>query len=207
MRDRQSHHCRQDWIFGRKAATEHRVNAHNILSVNGVEPELDQSAWVADNARVVGRVRLAADVSVWFGAVVRGDQSEPIEVGPRTNIQDGAVLHSDPGKALQIGADVTVGHQAMLHGCTVGAGSLIGIGATVLNGAVIGQGCLVGAGALVTEGKVFPDHSLIIGSPAKVARSLTPEQVQGLLRSAQLYVARSRVYRDTLKPVGRASSE
>ena len=177
----------------------------NILSVNGHAPEIDESAWVADNARVVGHVRLAADVSIWFGAVIRGDQTDPIEVGARTNIQDGAVLHSDPGQPLRIGQDVTVGHQAMLHGCTVGDGSLIGIGATVLNGAVIGRGCLVGAGALVTEGKVFPDHSLIIGSPAKVARELTPEQVQGLLRSAALYVQRSRGYRETLRPAGPAS--
>ncbi|NBW47870.1 MAG: gamma carbonic anhydrase family protein, partial [Betaproteobacteria bacterium] len=106
-----------------------------MLSVNGHEPEVDASAWVADNARVVGHVTLGADVSVWFGAVIRGDQTQAIEVGPRTNIQDGAVLHSDPGQPLRIGADVTVGHQAMLHGCTVGDGSLIGIGATVLNGA------------------------------------------------------------------------
>ena len=176
------------------------MTSMNILSVNGYEPDVDETAWVADNARVVGHVRLAADVSVWFGAVIRGDQTDPIEVGARTNIQDGAVLHSDPGQPLRIGSDVTVGHQAMLHGCTVGDGSLIGIGATVLNGAVIGRGCLVGAGALVTEGKVFPDHSLIIGSPAKVARELSPEQVQGLLRSAALYVARSRTYRSTLQP-------
>jgi carbonic anhydrase/acetyltransferase-like protein (isoleucine patch superfamily) len=173
----------------------------NVLSVDGMEPEIDESAWIADNARVVGHVHLGPEVSVWFGAVIRGDQSEPIRVGARSNIQDGAVLHSDPGQPLTIGAHVTVGHQAMLHGCTVGEGSLIGIGATVLNGAVIGRGCLVGAGALVTEGKVFPDHCLIIGSPAKVARELTAEQVQGLLRSAALYVARSRTYRDTLKPV------
>lgn len=179
----------------------------NVLSVNGQAPEIDESAWVADNARVVGHVKLAADVSVWFGAVIRGDQAEPIEVGARTNIQDGAVLHSDPGQPLRIGNDVTVGHQAMLHGCTVGDGSLIGIGATVLNGAVIGKGCLVGAGALVTEGKVFPDHCLIIGSPAKVARELSPEQVQGLLRSAALYVARSRVYAATLEPLAAASSK
>lgn len=176
------------------------MSAMNILRVGAYTPEIDESAWVADNARVVGHVRLEAEVSVWFGAVIRGDQTQPIEVGPRTNIQDGAVLHSDPGQPLRIGADVTVGHQAMLHGCTVGDGSLIGIGATVLNGAVIGRGCLVGAGALVTEGKVFPDHSLIIGSPAKVARELTPEQVQGLLRSAALYVVRSREYRESLEP-------
>lgn len=183
----------------------------NVLAVNGRAPEVHEQVWIADNARVVGHVQLAADVSVWFGAVIRGDQTEPIRVGERTNIQDGAVLHSDPGQPLSIGQDVTVGHQAMLHGCTVGDGSLIGIGATVLNGAVIGKGCLVGAGALVTEGKVFPDHSLIIGSPAKVARQLSPEQVQGLLKSAALYVARSRVYRDSLepaiRPVGPASPQ
>lgn len=167
-------------------------------------PDIDESAWVADEATVVGHVKVAADVSVWFGAVIRGDQAEPIEVGARSNIQDGAVLHSDPGRPLTVGCDVTVGHQAMLHGCTVGDGSLIGIGATVLNGAVIGKGCLVGAGALVTEDKVFPDHSLIIGSPAKVARSLSPEQVQGLLRSAQVYVERSRRYRQTLQRVEKA---
>ena len=173
----------------------------SICRVQGYTPEVDPSAWVADTARVVGHVKLAAEVSVWFGAVIRGDQAEPIEVGARSNIQDGAVLHSDPGQPLRVGADVTVGHQAMLHGCTVGEGSLIGIGARVLNGAVIGKGCLVGAGALVTEGKVFPDHCLIIGSPAKVARELTPQQVQGLLASAALYVARSRQYRATLQAV------
>lgn len=175
--------------------------AMNVLSVEGYTPRIDPTAWVADNARVVGHVVLDADASVWFGAVIRGDQAEAIEVGARSNIQDGAVLHSDPGKPLRVGRDVTVGHQAMLHGCTVGDGSLIGIGATVLNGAVIGKGCLVGAGALITEGKVFPDHCLIIGSPAKVARELTPEQVQGLLQSAATYVARSQRYRKTLKPV------
>ena len=169
-----------------------------IYSVQDRTPEVDASAWVADTATVVGHVSLAADVSVWFGAVIRGDQAERIEVGPRSNVQDGAVLHSDPGCALRVGCDVTVGHQATLHGCTVGDGSLIGIGATVLNGAVIGRGCLVGAGAVVTEGKVFPDHSLIIGSPAKAVRELTPEQQAGLLRSAQVYVERSRRYRQTL---------
>jgi len=178
----------------------------NILRVGAHAPDIDESAWVADSARVVGHVRLAAEVSVWFGAVIRGDQPEPIEVGARSNIQDGAVLHSDPGQPLRVGSDVTVGHRAMLHGCTVGDGSLIGIGATVLNGAVIGRGCLVGAGALVTEGKVFPDHSLIIGSPAKVARELSPEQVQGLLRSAQVYVARSRMYALSLQPVAGVDS-
>ena len=169
-----------------------------IYSVRGISPQVDPSAWVAESATVVGHVSLAEQVSVWFGAVIRGDQAECIEVGARSNIQDNAVLHSDPGCALRIGCDVTVGHQATLHGCTVGDGSLIGIGATVLNGAVIGRHCLVGAGAVVTEGKTFPDGSLIIGSPAKVARELTPQQVEMLLRSAQVYAQRSARYRETL---------
>ena len=174
----------------------------NLLAVGPYSPDLDESVWVADNARVVGHVKLAEDVSVWFGAVVRGDQAEPIEVGARSNIQDGAVLHSDPGQPLRIGADVTVGHQAMLHGCTVGDGSLIGIGATVLNGAVIGRGCLVGAGALVTEGKEFPDGSMILGSPAKAVRQLTPEQIEGLKRSAQGYVDNARRFKTGLQQIG-----
>lgn len=170
-----------------------------IYRIDGIHPQVDPTAWVAESATVVGHVSLAEQVSVWFGAVIRGDQSECIEVGARSNIQDNAVLHSDPGSPLRIGCDVTVGHQATLHGCTVGDGALIGIGATVLNGAVIGRHSLVGAGAVVTEGKVFPDRSLIIGSPARVARELTPEQVAMLLRSAQLYVQRSGRYRETLE--------
>lgn len=172
-----------------------------LYSVDGRRPTVDVTAWVAESATVVGDVRLAADVSVWFGAVIRGDQPEPIEIGERSNIQDGAVLHSDPGKPLRIGRDVTVGHQATLHGCTVGDGSLIGIGATVLNGTVIGRGCLVGAGALVTEGQTFPDNSLILGSPARAVKSLAPERVQDLLRSAEAYVARSRLFRQTLERI------
>jgi carbonic anhydrase/acetyltransferase-like protein (isoleucine patch superfamily) len=160
------------------------------------QPQIDDSAWVADSAQVIGNVELAEEVSVWFGAILRGDQLEPIRVGPRSNLQDACVLHSDPGKPLTLGAGVTVGHQAMLHGCTVGDNTLIGIGAVVLNGAKIGANCLVGAGALVTEGKEFPDGSLIVGSPAVVKRALTPEQIAGLARSATHYVANARRFRE-----------
>lgn len=162
-------------------------------------PQLDRDVWVADSAQVIGHVELAKQVSVWFGAILRGDQNEPIQVGPRTNLQDGCVLHSDPGKPLRIGADVTVGHQAMLHGCTVEDGCLIGIGAVVLNGAHIGAGSIVGAGAVVTEGKVFPPGSLIVGSPAVVKRTLTPEQAAGLARSAAHYVGNAGRYRQGLR--------
>jgi carbonic anhydrase/acetyltransferase-like protein (isoleucine patch superfamily) len=145
----------------------------------------------------MGNVELGDDASVWFGAVVRGD-TEVIRIGKRTNIQDTSVLHADVGKPLTIGDDVTVGHQVMLHGCTIGDGSLIGIGAVVLNGARIGKGCLVGAGALVTEGKEFPDGSMIIGSPAKAVRELTAEQRQGLLMSAAHYVENARRFKTGL---------
>ena len=135
--------------------------------------------WIAPNAVVVGNVVLKANASVWFGAVLRGD-NDPITIGEDSNVQDNSVLHTDVGSPLTIGANVTVGHKVMMHGCEVGDGALIGIGAIVLNGARIGKGCLVGAGALMTEGKVFPDNSLIMGSPAKVVRALTPEQAAGI---------------------------
>ena len=158
-----------------------------IYEVDGIEPQVADSAWVADSAEVMGDVVLGDEVGIWFGVVVRGDTA-PIRIGARTNIQDLSVLHADVGKPLEIGAGVTVGHKAVLHGCTVGDDSLIGIGAVVLNGARIGKGGLVGAGALVTEGKEFPDGSMIIGSPAKAVRSLTPEQLLGLKLSADHYV-------------------
>jgi len=164
-------------------------------------PQLADSAWVAPNAQVMGKVVLADDASVWFGAILRGD-TETLTVGPGSNVQDGSVLHADPGYPLTLGADVTVGHQVMLHGCTVGDGSLIGIQSVVLNGAKIGKHCLVGAGSLVTEGKEFPDGSLIVGSPAKVVRQLTPEQIEGLKRSAQHYVANAKRYKNGLKEIG-----
>ncbi len=165
-----------------------------IYELDGVVPQLADSAWVADSAQVMGRVALAEDSSVWFGTVIRGD-TESIHIGRGSNIQDLSVLHADVGMPLVVGDHVTVGHQVMLHGCTVGDGSLIGIGAVVLNGAKIGKHCLVGAGALVTEGKEFPDGSMIIGSPAKVVRQLTPEQIDGLRASAQHYIDNARRYR------------
>jgi carbonic anhydrase/acetyltransferase-like protein (isoleucine patch superfamily) len=155
---------------------------------------------VADSAEVIGEVTLGEAVGIWFGVVVRGDTAA-IQIGARTNIQDLSVLHADVGLPLTIGSGVTVGHKAMLHGCTIGDDSLIGIGAVVLNGAKIGKGCLVGAGSLVTEGKEFPDGSMIIGSPAKVVRSLTPEQLQGLRLSAEHYVINARRFRATLHKI------
>jgi carbonic anhydrase/acetyltransferase-like protein (isoleucine patch superfamily) len=157
-------------------------------------PQLAPDAWVADSAQLIGRVRLGAAASVWYGAVLRGD-NEWIEVGERSNVQDHAVLHTDLGYPLRLGRQVTVGHRAMLHGCTVGDGSLIGIGSVVLNGAAIGRSSLVGANALVTEGKTFPDGALIMGSPARVVRMLTDEQIEGLRRSAELYIAQAARHR------------
>jgi len=162
-----------------------------LYEIDGISPTVAESAWVADSAEVMGDVVLGEEVGVWFGVVIRGDTSA-IRVGARTNLQDLSVLHSDVGLPLTIGAGVTVGHKAMLHGCTIGDDSLIGIGAVVLNGARIGKGCLVGAGALVTEGKEFPDGSMIIGSPARAVRNLSPEELAGLRASADHYVANAR---------------
>ena len=163
-------------------------------------PQIDDSAWVADNAQVMGEVEMAAHSSVWFSAVVRGDSAK-ITIGEGSNVQDGSVLHADTGMPLVIGKHVTVGHLVQLHGCTVGDESLIGIGAIVLNGAKIGKNCLVGAGALVTEGKEFPDGSMILGSPAKAVRELTPEQIEGLRRSAQHYVDNAERFKAGLKKI------
>jgi carbonic anhydrase/acetyltransferase-like protein (isoleucine patch superfamily) len=172
-----------------------------IYQLDQLTPQLADSAWVADSAQVMGNVELAADTSVWFGVVLRGD-TEVIRVGKGSNIQDNSVVHADIGYPVTIGENVTVGHQVMLHGCTIGDGSLIGIQAVVLNGAKIGKHCLVGAGALVTEGKEFPDGSMIIGSPAKVVRQLTPEQMAGLDRSAEHYVENARRFKAGLKKIG-----
>jgi len=171
-----------------------------VYEVDGIAPRIAESAWVADSAQVMGDVDLGEEVGVWFGVVVRGDTAT-IRVGARTNIQDLSVLHADVGMPLTIVSGVTVGHQAMLHGCTIGDDSLIGIGAVVLNGAHIGKGCLVGAGALVTEGKSFPDGSMIIGSPAKVVRELTPDQLQGLRLSADHYVANAQRFKNSLHKI------
>jgi carbonic anhydrase/acetyltransferase-like protein (isoleucine patch superfamily) len=172
-----------------------------IYELDGVAPEIAASAWVADSAEVMGRVTLGADASVWFGTVVRGD-TESITIGAGSNIQDASVLHADLGKPLVVGCNVTVGHQVMLHGCTIGDESLIGIGAVVLNGARIGRNCLVGAGALVTEGKEFPDGSMIIGSPAKAVRQLSPEQIEGLRQSARHYIDNARRFKSGLRKLG-----
>lgn len=171
-----------------------------IYELDGQTPTLADSCWVADSAQVMGRVEMGEDSSVWFGSVLRGD-SEQIRIGKRTNVQDGSVLHADPGVPLLLGDDVTIGHKVMLHGCIVGDGSLIGIGAVVLNGAKIGKGCLVGAGSLVTEGKEFPDGSMILGSPAKAVRQLTPEQSADLARIAGHYVDNAAKFRATLKKI------
>ena len=172
-----------------------------IYQFGDLKPTIDPSAFVAAEATVIGDAVLAEDSSVWHGVVIRADNAR-ITVGKGSNVQDGAVLHTDAGIPLVIGDNVTVGHQAMLHGCTIGEGSLIGIQAVVLNNAVIGRNCLVGAGALVTEGKEFPDGSMIVGSPAKVVRQLTPEQIEGLRRSAQHYMANARRYRAGLRKIG-----
>lgn len=171
-----------------------------IYELEGVSPRIADSAWVADSAEVMGDVVLGEQVSLWFGVVARGDTAA-IRIGARTNVQDLSVLHADVGMPLTIGSGVTVGHKAMLHGCTVGDDSLIGIGAVVLNGARIGKGCLVGAGSLVTEGKEFPDGSMIVGTPAKVVRQLTPEQLQGLRDSARHYVANAQRFKTSLHKV------
>lgn len=167
--------------------------------VAGKKPVVAASAFVAPEAVLVGDVQVHDQASVWFQAVVRGD-NEPISIGMRSNVQEGAVLHADPGFPLSIGEGVTVGHQAMLHGCTVGNHSLIGIQAVVLNGAVIGEESLVGAGAVVTEGKVFPPRSLLLGAPAKVVRVLDDAAVAQLRESAASYVKRSSEFKLDLQP-------
>lgn len=150
--------------------------------------------FVADNATVIGRVRLGNNSSVWFNAVIRGDK-DLISIGENSNVQDGAVLHTDPGVPLSVGSNVTIGHQAMLHGCQVGDNSLIGINAVVLNGAVIGRNCLIGANTLIPEGKEIPDGSLVVGSPGRVVRQLTEEQQAALLKSAESYVDNFKRYK------------
>jgi len=173
-----------------------------LYSIGDRRPALPPEGryWVAPNASVIGDVRLGLDVGVWFGAVLRGD-NEPIVVGARSNIQELCTLHTDMGYPLRIGEDCTVGHNVVLHGCTVGNGSLIGMGSVVLNGARIGHGCLVGARALVTEGKTFPDHTLIVGSPAKEVRTLDPEEIAGLLAAAKNYVENWRRYAGGLRRI------
>ncbi|HCZ15076.1 MAG TPA: gamma carbonic anhydrase family protein [Candidatus Accumulibacter sp.] len=159
-----------------------------IFAIGSRRPQLDAHSWVAPTAIVIGDVRLARNASIWWNATLRGD-NDPISIGENSNIQDNSVLHTDEGVPMTIGRDVTVGHLVMLHGCTIGDGSLIGIGSVLLNRCVIGKGCIVGANTLIPEGKVFPDHSLIVGSPGKAIRQLGPEEVERLRHSADHYVA------------------
>jgi carbonic anhydrase/acetyltransferase-like protein (isoleucine patch superfamily) len=171
-----------------------------VFSLGAVTPDLPAEGeyWIAPNATVIGRVILRKNASIWFGAVLRGD-NDPIVIGENSNIQDGSVLHTDTGSPLTIGKNVTVGHMAMLHGCTVGDNSLIGIGAVVLNGAVIGKNCLIGAKALIPEGKVIPDNSVVMGAPGKVVKELDAMGAQRLELSALHYVENWKRYVRDLK--------
>ena len=171
-----------------------------IYELDGNAPQLAEGDWVAESAEVIGRVELHRSANIWPKVVIRGD-NDLIQVGEGSNVQDASVLHADPGYPLLIGKNVTVGHQVMLHGCSIGDGSLIGIGAVILNGAKIGKHCLVGAGALVTEGKEFPDGSMIIGSPAKAVKELSPEQIAGISEIAGRYVKNAQRYIKTLKKI------
>jgi carbonic anhydrase/acetyltransferase-like protein (isoleucine patch superfamily) len=171
-----------------------------LYSLHGLSPRLGHGAWTAPSADLIGEIRLGARASVWFGAVLRGDNT-PLILGDETNFQDGAIGHSDPGFPLTIGARVTVGHQAILHGCTVADDCLIGMGARILNGAVIGAECIVGAGALITEGKTFEPGSLIVGSPARVVRQVSDEEKQALRVSAAHYADKAARYAAGLRQV------
>ncbi len=172
-----------------------------IYRLGDLEPQIHPSAWVAENAVLVGRVMVGPGASIWYGSILRGD-NEPIAIGANSNVQEASVMHTDPGYPLTVGEGVSIGHQAMLHGCTIGDGALIGIQSVVLNGAVIGPRCLVGACALVTENKKFDPGQLIVGSPAAAKRPLTPEQVDNLARIARNYAQRAKRYRETLVRVG-----
>lgn len=169
-----------------------------IYALGDLTPEIDADSWVAPDANVIGRVRLRAGASVWFGATLRGD-NEWIDLGAGTNVQEGCTLHTDMGYPLSIGRDCTIGHNVILHGCVIGDESLIGMGATILNGARIGRNCLIGAGALITEGKEIPDGSLVMGAPGKVVRQLDETAFENLRRSASHYQDNMRRYRDGLR--------
>ena len=171
-----------------------------VYALDDIAPKIADDAWVAPSAAVMGKVRMDAQSSVWFGAVVRGD-NDLIHIGARSNVQDNSVLHTDPGMPLTIGEGVIVGHRVMLHGCTIGDNSLIGIGSTILNGAVIGKNCIIGAHALITEGKVIPDNSMVIGAPSRVVKTLTEAQVGMLKLNAQVYVVNAERFAKGLKEI------
>jgi len=169
-----------------------------MFKLGDLVPAIDPDAWVAESAVLIGRVELAAGSSVWFNATIRAD-NDRVRIGARSNVQDGSVIHTDEGIPVVIGEGVTVGHQVMLHGCTIGEGSLIGIQAVILNGAKIGKDCLIGAGSLITEGKEIPDRSMVMGSPGKVVRTLTDQEVERIRRGNQHYVEEARRYRLALQ--------
>ena len=171
-----------------------------IYELAGVRPEIHETAWIAPDANVIGRVTVGPGASIWFGTTIRGD-NEAIVIGEESNVQENCVLHTDPGAPLTIGARCTIGHKAMLHGCTVGDGSLVGMCATMLNGSVLGEGALLGAGALLTEGKTIPPGHLALGSPARAARELTEEARAGLLASAEHYAQNARRFAAALRPL------
>jgi carbonic anhydrase/acetyltransferase-like protein (isoleucine patch superfamily) len=174
-----------------------------IYELDGQKPDLPEAGryWIAPDATIIAMVRMKTDSSVWFGAVLRGD-NEWIELGERSQIQDNATLHTDPGFPITIGANCVIGHNVILHGCHIGSNSLIGMGAVVLNGARIAANCLVGAGAVVTEGKTFPEKSLIIGAPARAVRTLDDAAIQKIAAAADIYVRRSQQYAKGLTPIG-----
>jgi carbonic anhydrase/acetyltransferase-like protein (isoleucine patch superfamily) len=178
-------------------------STHSIYGLGAFKPELPPTGqyWVAPNAVIIGNITLKVNASIWYGAVLRGD-NDPIVIGANSNIQDGSILHTDLGSPLTVGDGVTVGHLAMLHGCTIGDNSLIGIGAVILNGARIGRNCLIGAKALITEGKEIPDNSLVMGAPGKVVRQLDPAQIEGLKLSALHYVENWKRHARGLAAVG-----
>lgn len=174
-----------------------------IYALGGVSPILPPEGeyWIAPNAQVMGNVKLERHASVWFNAVLRGD-NELITVGENANVQDGSVLHTDMGSPLTIGANVTIGHMVMLHGCTIGEGSLVGIGSIILNNTRIGKNCLIGANTLIAEGKDIPDNSMVLGAPGRVVRTLTDEQAAALRLSSDHYVQNWKRYAREMKPIG-----
>ena len=167
--------------------------------LDGIAPDLAPSCWAAPNATLIGKVRLQHDASVWFGAVLRGD-NELIDIGARSNVQDNCVLHTDMGSPLTVGPDCTIGHMVMLHGCTIGRNSLIGIGSIVLNGARIGENCLIGANTLIPEGKEIPSGTMVLGSPGKVVRKLTEEDIARIGRTVAFYERNAKRFADGFKP-------
>jgi carbonic anhydrase/acetyltransferase-like protein (isoleucine patch superfamily) len=174
-----------------------------IYELGDARPEFPREGeyWIAETATLIGRVRLKEQTSVWFGAVLRGD-NEWIELGERSQIQDNATLHTDPGFPMLIGSNCVIGHHVILHGCVIGGDSLVGMGAIMMNGSRIGTNCIVGAGAVITEGKTFPDNSLIVGAPARVVRTLDDKAREMIRGGADIYVRRSQEYAKNLKRIG-----